>query len=85
MHFIDRQTFDGRFSLDNHRRTRMFQCVELQNTEGRQRPHVVRPQQLHQRVAELRQLVIEFLPQAASQECKALQQTLNIGVSTGLP
>ena len=57
-----------------------FQRVELQDAEGRYRPHVMGPEQVHQRVRQLRQFVIQLLTQAPGQECKALQQALDIRV-----
>jgi len=59
--------------------------IELQHAERRQRPHVIRPQQVHQRVGQLRQLVIELLPQAPGEEGEAFEQALDIRITPGLP
>ena len=83
-HVIDRHALNRRVTLDHQRRTRTLQRVELQNAERRQRPHVVGPQQVHQRMAELRQLVVELLAQATGQERKAFQQPLHVRIPPGL-
>src|SRR5690606_15322639 len=43
------------------------------------------PQQMHQRMGELGQLVIEFLPQPPSEERKTLKQALDVRVLAALP
>jgi len=83
-HVFDRLAFDRRIALDHQRRPGTLQWIKLQNAERRQRAHVVRPQQLHQRMAELRQLVIELLPQPPGEERKAFQQPLYIRIPPGL-
>jgi len=83
-HAIDRHALDRRVALDHYRRPGSRQRIELQNAERRQRPHVVGPQQMHQRMAQFRQFVIELLTQAAGQERKAFQQPLHVRIPPGL-
>ena len=84
-HLIDRPALHRRVPRHSDRRPRTLQRIELQDAERRQRPHVVGPQQVHQRMAELRQLVIELLPQTPGEKGKAFQQPFHIRVPPGLP
>ncbi|MNN42541.1 hypothetical protein D3C81_1567280 [compost metagenome] len=79
-HVFDRLAFNRRITLDAQRRPGTLERIELQNAERRQRAHIVRPQQLHQRMAEFRQLVIELLAQTPGQKRKAFEQPLHIRI-----
>lgn len=79
------QALDRRIALHAQRPARAGQGVELENAESRQRAHIVRPQQVHHRVAEFRQLVVQLLPQPPGQEGKALEQALDIRIASDLP
>jgi len=82
---LHRIGFHRRIARHRQRRAGSFQSIELQHAEGRQRAHVVRPQQMHQRVGQLRQLVIELLPQPPGEKSETFEQTLDIRVAPGLP
>ena len=73
--------FHRRVAWHRKGRAGALERVELQHAEGRQRAHVVGPQQVHQRMGQLRQLVIELLPQAPGEKGEALQQALDIRVA----
>ncbi|MNJ50520.1 hypothetical protein D3C77_457950 [compost metagenome] len=65
-------------------RSGLLERVELENAERWQRSHVVRPQQMHQRVAQLRQLVIELLSQSPGEKGEPFEQALHIRVPPSL-
>ncbi len=57
-HALYRPGLDRGVARHRQRRSRSLQRIELQHAECRQWAHVVRPQQMHQRVGQLRQLVV---------------------------
>jgi len=84
-HALDRLGFHRSVARHRQRRAGTLERVELQHAEGRQRAHIVRPQQVHERMGQLRQLVVELLPQAPSQKGETLQQSFDIRVAPALP
>ena len=84
-HALDRLGFHRRMPWHQQGTSRTFERVELQHAERWQRAHIVRPQQVHQRVSQLRQLVIKLLPQAPGKKGETFQQPLDIRVAPALP
>ena len=72
-------------ALDQQTWAWTLELIELKHAERWQGAHVVGPKQVHQRVRQLGQLIVELLPQSTREEGEALQQSLDIGVSSTLP
>lgn len=70
-HSAYRLGLDWRVTRHAERLATALDWIELQHAERRQRPHVIRPQEVHQRVGQLRQLVVEFLPQPPGEKGEA--------------
>ena len=83
-HSLDGLGFHRRVARHRKGRAGALERVELQHAEGRQRAHVVGPQQVHQRMGQLRQFVVELLPQTPGKKGEAFQQALDIRITPGL-
>lgn len=84
-HAFERQAGHSRIARHPQGRPGLLQRVKLQQAKSRQRPHVVGPQQMHQRVTELGQFVIELLAQAPGQKREPFEQPLHIRITPRLP
>ena len=83
-HALNRTSLHRGSALDQQTWAWTLELIELKHAERWQGAHVVGPKQVHQRVRELGQLIVELLPQSTSEEGEALQQSLDVGVSSTL-
>lgn len=73
--------FHFRASGDGHRAGDIVAGHVADDRSRRDGPQIVGPEQIEQGVGDLRQLVVQFLAQAAREEGKSLQNAFHIGIA----